>query len=505
MAKIYGNRWQIIEHLDRGGQAEIFLVKDLQGLEQQPCVLKRVINPQRRDRFIREIHACKSLAHPRIMKIIDHSALDVSDQNSDKMYLVMPFAQGGNLEKRAALYSGSIDSTLQVARYLAEALFHAHKLNIIHRDIKPANILFQSDDHECLISDFGIALIRDMVRPTEMNEVVGPRVFLAPELEDGGKLDVTPSADVYSLGKVVYFMLSGGKSLPRERHRESKYDIFRGKGTRHELLGRLLDRMICQLSDRISSMDSVISEIDRIRDWDFQPTAPLTQRAESILANFIERERGVKSIDDRNRLINEKHSELFNGFRASFCQWIDEQIKGLSKALTHSGILNISPVDPRASDAIMAAIENNRREMWSRCFHNWSGVQYCFGEGLNITSGRGFSKQQNLVFCLYKPYSFTAGYHLHSVEDSDRSVIFIPYYHESNTFHGFFNKRGSSKNIGNMSKSFFGEDLTLFLVSSVGSWPEAANLYKAVIDESVEIFLEFLENKNRTGGWSIGP
>jgi serine/threonine protein kinase len=71
------------------------------------------------------------------------------------------------------------------------------------------------------VSDFGICLIADRpTRHTETGEVVGPVVFMAPELEGGGQLDVTVDADIYSLGKVIYYMLTGGVRLPRENLEE---------------------------------------------------------------------------------------------------------------------------------------------------------------------------------------------------------------------------------------------------------------------------------------------
>jgi serine/threonine protein kinase len=90
------------------------------------------------------------------------------------------------------------------------------------------------------LSDFGICLIREAPRITETTEVVGPRAFMAPELEDGSRLDVTPAADVYSLGKVIYYMLSGGMTLPRERLNEQQFRRIFDKGERYRLLELLL-------------------------------------------------------------------------------------------------------------------------------------------------------------------------------------------------------------------------------------------------------------------------
>jgi serine/threonine protein kinase len=120
----------------------------------------------------------------------------------------MPIAEGGNLAKpeRLAFYTGSIEATLHVATQIASALAAAHVKKIIHRDVKPANVLFTGTGHQCLLTDFGICLVRDKPRNTETKEVVGPWAFMAPELEEGGQLDVSPAADICSLGKVIYFL-----------------------------------------------------------------------------------------------------------------------------------------------------------------------------------------------------------------------------------------------------------------------------------------------------------
>jgi serine/threonine protein kinase len=88
--------------------------------------------------------------------------------------------------------------------------------------VKPENILFENDGDHVWLSDFGICLIADQsTRHTEPGEVVGPVVFMAPELEGGGQLDVTADTDIYSLGKVIYYMLTGGVRLPRENLEQS--------------------------------------------------------------------------------------------------------------------------------------------------------------------------------------------------------------------------------------------------------------------------------------------
>lgn len=218
MAKKYGDRWQIVDAppLGTGGQGTVYRVTDMTKQLDGEFALKRVPDINRTERFRREVEAIKRLtdpathqAHPNVIPLIDHSALDETDDR-EKQFLVMPIAHGGDLDSlgRLQLYKGSIDSVLQVAKQVTAALVAAHDAKVIHRDVKPKNILFTGIGHEIWLSDFGICLIREAPRITETPAVMGPRGFMAPELEEGGQLDVSAAADIYSLGKVIYYMFS---------------------------------------------------------------------------------------------------------------------------------------------------------------------------------------------------------------------------------------------------------------------------------------------------------
>src|ERR1039458_3211168 len=264
MAEIYGNRWKNCGTLPgaRGGQADVYFVEDLHVEYLEKSVLKRIRNPRRIERFRAEVLAGTRLKHPNIMRMIDHSDLEQADDKKP-MYIVMPFAKCGSLTQRVKLYENSIDSTIQVAKALASGLSYAHTFepSVIHRDFKPDNILFTAEDNNPLIADFGICLLSDQPRVTESAEIVGSWAFLAPELQKGGQLEVSPAADLDSLGKVIYFMISGGKILPRELHREPDFDLS-SKSQRPRLLWILFDKLICSLSERIPAAAEVVRRLE---------------------------------------------------------------------------------------------------------------------------------------------------------------------------------------------------------------------------------------------------
>jgi serine/threonine protein kinase len=101
---------------------------------------------------------------------------------------------------------------------------YAHEQRIIHRDLKPENILVRQDG-EPVVADFGICFVSpEGERVTLVDEIVGARNYTAPEMEAGRVEDVHPAVDVYSLGKILYWLVSG-RDLPRERHRDKPFDL----------------------------------------------------------------------------------------------------------------------------------------------------------------------------------------------------------------------------------------------------------------------------------------
>ncbi|MDF0522705.1 serine/threonine-protein kinase [Bradyrhizobium yuanmingense] len=267
MAKDEYEKWEIVEGISEGGQAHVYRVRDRTGVEQGIFALKRLKNGDRIDRFRNEVEAVAALKHPNVVPLIDKSALHDPVGKKDRRYLVMPLAEGGSLDD-AARFKGDVRRTLGVALRIAAGLAaaHTHTPRIIHRDVKPGNVLFpKKDTDDVWVSDFGICLIDDdRPRQTEDGERAGPAMFMAPELEGGGRLDVGPEADVYSLGKVIFFMLSGGTILPREQLNESPYrEVLQGDGLGR--LNALLSRMIRRdPKTRIQTMAEVIEHLDSI-------------------------------------------------------------------------------------------------------------------------------------------------------------------------------------------------------------------------------------------------
>lgn len=248
MASLYGNRWKAIGNIGGGGQSDVFRVVDTAGEHKGEWALKRLRRKDRVARFRQEVAILRRMQHDNIITIIDAQiAEDGADETS---YLVMPIAEHGDLDKRLQIYTGNIDSVVQVAKEIASALQYAHAQGVIHRDIKPGNILFPEAGHNVWVADFGLSLDQTAERQTPDNEVVGPRFFIAPELDEVGAVTVTSAADVYSLGQLMFYMLSGGKRVTREAVLDLRYDRYFAKGQRYALFRLLLNKMIAPLASR---------------------------------------------------------------------------------------------------------------------------------------------------------------------------------------------------------------------------------------------------------------
>ncbi len=261
-AQVYGNRWEIIRPLREGGQAHTFLVKDLNGDPIDRYVLKRLKNLKRLERFKQEIEAVSALSHPNIVKLVDW------DVDSKKPYLVSEYHPAGSLDDNAGLFQYDVVGALTLFIGICDGLALAHKSGIVHRDIKPANILLRGPTGPPVVADFGICFVEGGQRVTLTDEAVGAVRFIAPELEDGRSEMIDPRCDVYSLGKLLYWILNQGTVFAREGHRTTSRDLVRTQQDGSlEHVNRLLDQLIVlEQEERLSSAAEVKEQALKTRE-----------------------------------------------------------------------------------------------------------------------------------------------------------------------------------------------------------------------------------------------
>jgi serine/threonine-protein kinase len=202
-----GDRYTIEREIGQGGMATVYLARDTKhGRE----VAIKILLPELSvavgpDRFLREIEITARLNHPHILPLLDSGAA------GGVLFYVMPFVSGGSLRRLLqAQTSLSMEEVLRITRDVASALDHAHGKGVIHRDIKPENILFS--EGLAVVSDFGIArAVSDITREgvTRTGLAIGTPGYMSPE-QALGTSELDARSDVYSLGCVVYEMLTGG-------------------------------------------------------------------------------------------------------------------------------------------------------------------------------------------------------------------------------------------------------------------------------------------------------
>lgn len=200
-----GNRYGIERELGRGGMATVFLARDLKHDRE---VAIKVLHPDLAatigaERFEREIKLAAKLQHPHILGLYDSGDAD------GLFYYVMPFVKGESLRDRLDREKMlPIDDAIRITLEVASALGHAHEQGIVHRDIKPENILLAGE--HALVADFGIARAATEAgqqKLTQTGMAVGTPVYMAPEQSSGDAIG--PTADIYSLGCMLYEMLAG--------------------------------------------------------------------------------------------------------------------------------------------------------------------------------------------------------------------------------------------------------------------------------------------------------
>jgi serine/threonine protein kinase len=171
-------------------------------------ILPWQLTPEERDdfraRFRREAETLQQLRHPHIL------ALLASGEDAGFTYMVLPYIAGGTLSDGLAAHPGglSLDEASRIATQLASALDYAHDKNIIHRDVKSGNVLLDSQG-QAYLTDFGIVrlLAETSTKLTSTGQVLGTPMYMSPEQVSSGK--VGPATDTYSLGMVLYEMVTG--------------------------------------------------------------------------------------------------------------------------------------------------------------------------------------------------------------------------------------------------------------------------------------------------------
>ncbi len=212
LGRTISSRYRLIKKLGAGGMANVYLARHVMIDRKNAIKVLRndlSLDPNHRERFLREARAVNRINHPNIVEITDFGEFD------GMAYLVMEYAEGESLLAALKRETFGWDRAARVALQVASALARAHEAGVIHRDLKPENVLLLApapgappdDGDRVKLTDFGIAKIVDAPALTFSEQMFGTPGYIAPEYVEGVPPD--GRADLFSLGVMLYEMIAG--------------------------------------------------------------------------------------------------------------------------------------------------------------------------------------------------------------------------------------------------------------------------------------------------------
>ena len=290
VGEIVAERYELEELVGHGGMSSVYRAHD--SLLERYVALKVLHEQYNEDedfveRFKREARSVAQLQHPNIVTVIDRGEQD------GRQYIVFEYIEGENL-KELVVRKGrlGVREALEIAIEVARALGFAHEHGLVHRDVKPQNVLLNGDGR-AKVTDFGIARSLDVEQGvTQTGTVLGTSNYIAPEQASGKHVD--QHSDVYSLGVVLYEMLTGQLPFPGEsfvavalKHvNEPPPSVLDVRGDIPIRVAEAVDRALEKEPERrfptmdafAAELDACLGELDRGGDGAVTMVVPAKQR-----------------------------------------------------------------------------------------------------------------------------------------------------------------------------------------------------------------------------------
>ncbi|MCI0698144.1 serine/threonine-protein kinase [candidate division KSB1 bacterium] len=218
------SHYKILEKLGAGGMGVVYKAQDLKldrfvALKFLPPDLS--VNEEEKQRFIHEAKAASALDHPNICNIHE-----IDETKDGQIFICMAHYEGETLQKKVSSNQLSVNSVIDIAIKIAQGLAAVHAHGIVHRDIKPANIIV-TNDGAVKIVDFGIAKLAGATRIPTTGTTIGTPMYISPEQARGETVD--HRTDIWSLGVVLYEMLTGRPPFKEEVEQALLYSILHEK------------------------------------------------------------------------------------------------------------------------------------------------------------------------------------------------------------------------------------------------------------------------------------
>ncbi len=398
VGEVLGNRYKLLREIGAGGMAWVYLAEDL--VEKSQVAVK-VLYPQFSQdmsyvqRFIREAKLAIQISSDHIVRILNYGA------DRDVHYLVMEYIQGqdlaSTLRKRGPL---PWREALEIAAQVALALEAANSCGVVHRDIKPQNIML-TQDGLVKVLDFGIARARTLPSLTQTGFVGSPS-YIAPEQAMGEEVDIR--SDIYSLGVVLYEMLSG--KLPFEattpwsiisQHIANKPPaLSMTAGDLPPAVEELVNKMLAKdPDDRYQTPGELLAAIEAalrgrvgagkkpLRTPRIEQAAALSKAHRLLLSSLYERAVEAEQAEEWPQAVN-----LFNRILK-----VDPQYRDVSERLAYAGL------QARLAALYAAAQKAMQEERWQEAVDELSEIiganaEYRDAAALLTQASRALAEEQ---------------------------------------------------------------------------------------------------------------